>query len=125
MKKTIAGIILVFIVALTMAVGTFADEIWNKRFYLKRNEKNIEFRDELSNKKSISDKFIGKDKAKEIALKKAGFNENDVYFVEVEFDNERGTFVYEVEFEKNRIEYKADVKADDGTIIDWETEYDD
>lgn len=69
--------------------------------------------------------YIGKEKAKEIALKKAGLKADEVKYIEVEFDKENGVFVYEVEFKKDGKEYKAEIKADDGKILRWDVEIDD
>lgn len=66
--------------------------------------------------------FIGVDEAKRIALEKAGLAESDVRFDRTELDNEKGVWVYEVEFETLTTEYDAEIKADDGTILKWETE---
>ena len=68
---------------------------------------------------------ITKDEAKAIALEKAGLKEADVRFVKVELDRERGIAVYDVEFNHGTKEYNAEIKADDGTILEWDVEYDD
>ena len=76
---------------------------------------------------AVSDQndFIGKEKAKEIALEKAGLNESDVVFEKVELDFDDGFYQYEVEFRKGKTEYSADIRADDGKIIEWDVDYDD
>lgn len=68
---------------------------------------------------------IGENKAKEIALKKAGISSNGVIFDRVELDRDNGVWHYEVEFKKDNVEYDADIKADDGTILKFEKEIDD
>ncbi len=72
-----------------------------------------------------ADGIIEKEKAKEIALKKANFKLSDVTFIKVELDKENGIYVYDVEFKKGNKEYSAEIKADDGKIIDWEVDLDD
>jgi len=70
-------------------------------------------------------KFIGEERAKQIALDKAGIASDGVSFVRVELDRDNGIWKYEVEFRRDRTEYDADIKADDGKIISFETDYDD
>ena len=77
---------------------------------------------EKQNKSQDSD--IGIEKAKEIALKKAGLEAADVKFTEQSPDYEKGVKVYEIEFKKDRVEYSADIAAADGTIISWEVDND-
>ena len=128
-------------------------EIMGKAVYWYEEEKRIELKDkkisstvtdadvivdeqnaDKNNEKLKNDKvekvyddsnFIGKDKAIEIALNKAGLKEADVKYLEAEFDKERSVFVYEVEFNYGLKEYKAEIKGDDGTILKWEGEFDD
>lgn len=68
--------------------------------------------------------FIGEDRAKEIALERAGLTADGVRFDRVELDRDNGVWQYEVDFQKDGIEYNADIKADDGTILNWETDRD-
>lgn len=70
-------------------------------------------------------KFIGEERAKQIALDRAGIASDGVSFVRVELDRDNGIWRYEVEFRQGRTEYDADIKADDGKIISFETDYDD
>lgn len=67
-------------------------------------------------------KFIGEEKAKEMALSKAGFSADGVTFEKIELDNDDGVWVYEVDFRKDNTEYDAKIKADDGAILEWETD---
>ncbi|MBQ4088172.1 MAG: PepSY domain-containing protein [Clostridia bacterium] len=69
--------------------------------------------------------FIGEEKAKAIALEKAGFSESEVRMERVKLDRENGQIVYEVEFNKDRVEYSAEISAADGTIVSWDVDYDD
>ncbi len=70
-----------------------------------------------------SSTLIGEDKAKEIALERAGITEDRVRFDRVELDRDSGVLHYEVEFFKDNIEYDADIKADDGTVLSFEADY--
>ena len=64
------------------------------------------------------------DKAKEIALQKAGLNAADVKFTEAKKDFDDGREVYDIEFRMGRTEYSAEVLASDGTIVSWEVDND-
>ena len=67
---------------------------------------------------------IGLDRAKEIALEKAGLTAADVTFTETHSDYDDGRFVYEIEFRQGRTEYSAEILAADGTIISWDIDND-
>lgn len=73
--------------------------------------------------------YIGKTKAKEIALKHAGLKTSEVKRLKVEFDKDNGVAVYDVEFEKKNkkttTEYTYEIDAKTGKILDWESEIDD
>lgn len=69
--------------------------------------------------------FIGEDRAREIALERAGITSDGVIFDRVELDFDNGVWEYEVEFRQGRNEYDANINAEDGTIILFETDYDD
>lgn len=68
--------------------------------------------------------FIGEEKAKEIALEKAGITADGVHFDRIELDRDNGIWQYEIDFRVDRTEYDIDVKADDGTVLSFESEYD-
>ncbi|MBR4075160.1 MAG: PepSY domain-containing protein, partial [Firmicutes bacterium] len=65
---------------------------------------------ETKNTLPDSSAFIGEERAKEIALEKAGLSADEVFFDRVELDRDRNVYVYEVEFRKNRTEYDAEIK---------------
>ncbi len=69
-------------------------------------------------------KFIGEEKAKEIALKKANVTTESVIFDIIEIEKENGVWQYEVDFKKDTTEYDAKINAIDGTILEWEMERD-
>ena len=123
-------------------------EIMDKDVYWYEAEKRIEFKDKkktptvtdadviVEDNKKPKDKkenhvqplekdVIGKEKAKMIALEKAKLKENEVSFIKVELDKDNGIWKYEVEFRKGLKEYSAEIKADDGKILDWEADFDD
>lgn len=64
------------------------------------------------------------DKAKEIALQKAGFLADEVIFKEASYDFDDGRWICDIEFTKDRIEYSAEILVSDGTIVSWEVDGD-
>lgn len=67
---------------------------------------------------------IGVDRAKEIALAKAGLSEADVRFVKASYEIDDGVALYEIEFWKDRVEYAAEIRASDGMILSWDVDRD-
>ncbi len=63
---------------------------------------------------------IGEEKAKEMALSRAGVTADGVTFEKVKLDLDDGVWRYEVEFRKGNTEYDVEVKADDGAILEYE-----
>ena len=63
---------------------------------------------------------ISEEKAKEIALSKAGITADGVTFEKIELDNDDGVRKYEIEFRQGNTEYDVDIKADDGTVLKFE-----
>ena len=69
-------------------------------------------------------RFIGEEKAKDIALKKANVTTESVIFDRVELEQDDGVWKYEVDFKKDTTEYDAEINATDGSILKWEVEKD-
>lgn len=69
-------------------------------------------------------KFIGEEKAKELALKKAEIGADGVKFDRVELDHDDGVWQYEVDFRHGDIEYDIDINAENGEILSFEKETD-
>lgn len=69
--------------------------------------------------------YIGLEKARQIALKKAGVSANDVRWEDREFDLDDGIPVYELEFSAGSMEYSCDVHAVTGAVLDYDVEHDD
>ena len=63
---------------------------------------------------------ISVEQAKAIALEKAGFTENQVYFKKAKLDFDDGRWEYEIEFYKDYVEYDAEIDAQTGAIYKWE-----
>ena len=68
---------------------------------------------------------IGENKAKEAAFSHAGVRADEVRKYSCERDRENGLLVYEVEFTSGGYEYSYEISAADGTILQWEKEWDD
>lgn len=82
-------------------------------------KKNAEKKEQATVKAEIT-----LEKAKKIALDKAGLKEKDVVFEEAKLDNDDGRRVYDIEFRHERVEYSFEIDAADGTIIEWEKDND-
>ena len=67
-------------------------------------------------------KFIGDEKAKEIALKKANVTTESVIFDKVELEYDDGVWQYDVDFKKDTTEYDTKINAIDGSILKWEVD---
>ena len=82
---------------------------------------------EKANKKESVDTstFIGEEKAKAIALKKASITEDEADRLNVSLDRDNGIWEYEVEIRVGRTEYDAEINAETGEIIKWEVDSDD
>ena len=68
---------------------------------------------------------VTKDQAIEIALQAAGLKKADVTDLEAELDKERGVPVWEVSFETRQTEYSYEINAEDGKIVNAESERND
>ena len=62
--------------------------------------------------------YIGIEKAKEIALKDAGFEESAVTFIEEKFDGDDRIKKYDIEFVNSGKEYDYEINASTGKIIE-------
>ncbi len=69
------------------------------------------------NGNSSDKKYIGKDKAKTIALSHAGIDESIIFDFECELEYENGKMIYEVDFHSGSKEYEYDIDALNGVII--------
>ena len=75
---------------------------------------------EKATEKAAEKTLIGKNKAKSIALKHAGFSADEVSGLQVEYDKDDGVPVYEVEFHKGHKEYSYEIHGESGKILSWE-----
>ena len=66
-------------------------------------------------------KYIGRSRAKEIALAKAGLTASQIQDYEIELDDGE----YEIDFKYQNMEYEVDIDAKSGKILKFDKEYDD
>lgn len=71
------------------------------------------------------DKYIGKEKAKEIAFRHAKVDEGKVKDLDIELDIDDGRAVYEIDFKAGNKEYDYEIDAATGDILKSETDIDD
>lgn len=67
--------------------------------------------------------YIGRDAAKEAAVKHAGLELQQVENARVELDFDDGTMVYEVEFCVDGWEYDYEINAEDGSVLSCDKEF--
>ena len=77
-----------------------------------------------ANSQNVTEGDIGLERAKEIALDKAGLAASDVTFTEASYEVDDGLRVYEIEFRQGMVEYSAKIGASDGAILSWEIDRD-
>ena len=65
---------------------------------------------------------IGVEKAKEIALEKAGVKAEDTLFINAHLDRDDGRVEYDVEFQSRHTEYEVSVDAVTGAINEFSSE---
>lgn len=65
------------------------------------------------------------EEAKSIAAKHAGFSVNDVSFSKAKLETDDGVTAYEIEFYKDRMEYEYKIQASSGSILEYDSDYDD
>lgn len=70
-----------------------------------------------SNNKLSNNKYIGEDKAKEIALNHAKLDETSIREYEVDLDIEHNRVVYEISFESGDYDYEYEVNAITSEIV--------
>lgn len=65
---------------------------------------------------------IGMEKAKSIALSRAGVSENQARFTKAKLDYDDGRWEYELEFVNGMLEYEFTIDAYSGVVLDYEAE---
>ena len=69
-----------------------------------------------------SSSYIGTDKAKSIALNKAGVSAKNANFTKAKLDKDDGVYVYEIGFVSGAYEYDFEINAKSGKIIDYDVD---
>ena len=69
-------------------------------------------------------KFIGKAKAKKIALKDAGLSASQVWFKKAMLEYDDGRYIYDIEFMHGYTEYGYEIHASTGRILDRDIDWD-
>ena len=89
------------------------------------NSQNSDNNQQQTQSNVDTSRFIGEEKAKEMALAKAGISAQGVMFEHVDLELDDGVWCYDVEFKKDNMEYNVKVKADDGAILEYEKDTND
>lgn len=93
-----------------------------KLVYNAKNGKLLEYEwKQTTTQTTASNKYIGKTKAQNIALKKAP----GATVIKCEFDHDDGIPVYEIEMRKGVFEYDVKINAKTGAVLEFEKEIDD
>lgn len=74
---------------------------------------------------ATSDKYIGVDKAKSIAVDHAKVSGQEVVFSKAKLENDHGEVAYEIEFYLGQMEYEYKIDAVSGKILEYDQEWDD
>ncbi len=69
-----------------------------------------------------STNYIGIDKAKSIALNRAGVSASNASFTKAHLDSDDGTQIYEIEFITQDMEYECEINAYTGEVLECGTE---
>ncbi|MCD7957013.1 MAG: PepSY domain-containing protein [Lachnospiraceae bacterium] len=83
---------------------------------------NSESTGHSQNSQDAQDTYISVDKAKSIALAKAGLSSEDVTFKKAKLGREDGVMVYEIEFYHGKTEYEFEINAVTGEIREYEVD---
>ena len=68
--------------------------------------------------------YIGMDRAKAIALERAGLTADQAAFRHARMERDDGKMVYEIEFRQGRVEHEFKIDAATGRILEYETDTD-
>ena len=129
MKKVLLVVLIIAAYAAIFAAGFFFSP-FKREVQHEIEEAKHEIKEEVSeiippSEPASADKLISEEEAKKIALDKAGLTEGEVKFVKAELDRDDGIIRYEIEFRKDLTEYDAEINAETGEILSWETDYND
>lgn len=75
-----------------------------------------------SNGNNTAPSYITEAQARDAALKHAGFTESQVVFIKTKLDYDSGVVEYDIEFTANSTRYEYEIKAADGTVLEYSSE---
>lgn len=125
--KKISALILTFVFVLTLsACGTSVSDNMSQNQSGALSDPLITDSEQsaVSGNASANAELITRDKAIEIALSHAKFEQKDVINLTADLDREYGIAEWEVEFDKDGFEYSYDINASTGEIINSNKEQD-
>ncbi|MBE7039601.1 MAG: hypothetical protein E7398_02600 [Ruminococcaceae bacterium] len=125
MKKILACLFAVSIIFSGCSMQNVKDEVKEEISDVKEDIK--ELKDDAKNVykgKPSKEEYIGEEKAKEIALEKAGITDEGIIYDRTELESDGGRWIYEIDFKKDTTEYEADIDALTGEIISWSVDKD-
>lgn len=148
MKKTTFIIVASTILAIGLGIGAIAINAINSRkgsyysafddsnFTVSKTDANVKTDNtqRASGTTAATDKavqstqgtqLIGEERARQIALERAGLAADDVTFERTELDLNDGVAKYEIEFRQGRTEYDVEINAYDGSLLSFEKDIDD
>lgn len=64
-----------------------------------------------------NNEYISKERALDIALNNVSLTKEEIYDLDIDFDNEPTYQVYEISFDHNKIEYEFEIDAISGEIL--------
>lgn len=125
MKKFLACLLIIMLVFTGCSMQKVKDEVKEEVSDMKHDFK--EAKEDVKNVmegKPDDGSLIGENKAKEIALDKAGLTSEGIIFDRIELETENGKWIYEIDFKSGTSEYEADIDALTGEIISWSVDKD-
>lgn len=75
--------------------------------------------------KNSGSKFIGEEKAKSIALNEAGLSDKEIESITVVLECEDGVWQYTVVFREDNTLLSYIINADNGSVLDWNADFED
>ena len=77
----------------------------------------------VSSTSSSDSQYIGKARAKQIALDKAGVSASKAEFIKVKLDYDDGVRVYDVTFYEGDYDYEVEINARTGAVYDYDKDF--